>query len=193
MIPLARTHRPEAAATLLLRYFRTVLVQAHYDNYTPIRFRADLVKDDRVFFGKTASQIKRWHERGGCLVSWRRVDGKEGENDALLFAECPKSFEGVYAATGFTAQLAVIYVPPTWRPHEATIAQRHKDAHPAKHLRQVKRLKILRDQLPSMPLLTQEFLDLRFSRLAPLPPKSAPESPEAAARSADTIHSTPGG
>jgi len=180
VIPIVRTHRPESAVNLLLKYHRLVLVQAHYDNYVRVRFRPDRVRDERVYFGKVPSQIKKWRERGGCLVSWRRVDAKEGAHDALVFAECPKSLEQVYAAAALTRSLAVIYMPTSWRQHEATIAKRHKDAHPSKYVRQIKRLTILRDMLETMPMLTRDYLDRRFSR-APSRMLSAPASPEAVA------------
>lgn len=182
MIPIVRTHRPESAVNLLLRRFQSVLVQAHYDNYTRIRFRADLVKDPRVFFGKVPTQIRKWHADGGCLISWRRVDGKEGESDAILFAEAPKSMEGIYAGIGLVRHLAVVYVPPTWRPHELTIRQRHADAHEAKCARQLKRLRIMRDVLDRSPLLTLDFLDRLLARQEASQPLSAPASLEGVAR-----------
>lgn len=162
-------------------------MQAHYDNYTRIRFRADMVRDERVFFGKVPSQIRKWRERGGCLVSWRRIDGKEGENDAILFAECPKSMDSLHSSIGFTAHLAVIYAPPTWRAHDATIAERFKDR-PNKMLKATRRLDIMKAVVAEAPELTLDYLTRRFSRLAPSQPSPAPESPEGAARPSDIAH-----
>lgn len=184
MIPLVRTYRPERAVNLLLKRFRCVLVQAHYDNYTRIRFQADRVRDERVFFGKVPSQVKRWHERGGCLVSWRRVDGQEGENDAIVFAECPRSLEGIYASIGLTRHLAVVTMPPTWRIHEGTVAQRYQDS-PNKLAKHTRRLTILRDMLSATPLLTRDFLDRHFSPAESSPPSPAPGLPAGAAPLSD--------
>lgn len=188
MIEIARAARPEAAANLLLRQFRHVLVQAHYDNTVRIRFRADMVTDRRVYFGKVASQIKRWQEKGGCLISWRRVDNMEGEHDAILFAECPKSLDAIHMATRRTRHLAVVWLPPTWRLHEETIAKRHKDKHPGKYVRQVRKLDLLRGILERAPLLSRDFLDRRFAppALAASRPSGAPASREAAAPAPDT-------
>lgn len=160
MIPFSTTTRAETAANRLLDHFRHVLVQAYYDNNDAqrIRFRADLVTHPRVYFGKVPSQIRQWRKTGGLLISWRRVDAKEGPHDALLFMECPKSIEGMYKGAHLTRHLAVIYVPPTWRVHEDTIIGRHKNAHPSKFQRQMKRLEIVRDYVKSLPVLTQIYL-----------------------------------
>lgn len=187
-----RCRRPETAVNRLLRYFPRVLVQAHYDNDIRVRFRADLVKDDRVFFAKVDSQIKRWQERGGCLVSWRRVDGREGEHEAIVFSECPKSLESVYTATRFTKTLAVLYQPPTWRPHEETLRRRHGE-HQSKQARALRRLAMLRDFMTAYPFLTVARLDRQYARLEPSPRSGAPASLEAEARSPDTNRSTHGG
>lgn len=186
MIPIVRTFRPESAVNILLKHVSSVIVQAHYDNYTRIRFRADLVRDDRVFFGRVPSQHRLWRARGGCLISWRRVDGKEGENDAVVFAEAPKSMEGIYAAIGFTRSIAVVYVPPTWRPHLQTIAQRFGPDRPGKYAKSLKRLQIMRDVLETAPLLTHDLLGRLLSRQEPPPPLSSPGSPAAAAPPAGT-------
>lgn len=187
MIPIARTSKPESAATLLAQTFRHVLVQMHHDNHTRIRFRADLVRDERVFFGKVASQIVRWREQGGVLISWRRVDGKEGAHDALLFAESPKSLEDIYKRSLLTRSLVVVYTPPTWRPHEETIAARTQEQHPSRGVRRLKNFRILTDTLADKPILSRPYL----SRLLRAPqassrPLFAPGSREAGARSADT-------
>lgn len=185
MIPILTTTRPEHASNLLAERFRTVLVQAHYDNYTRIRFRADLVRDPRVFFGKVRSQIVKWHEQGGVLISWRRCDEREGEHDAILFAECPKSLDMLYRSCANTRSVAVVYTPPTWRPHEETIALRHAEK-PEKALRQLKRVRMLRDVLADKPTLSRA----RLSRLLPALPgttqsSSSPGSPAGAGRSPD--------
>lgn len=192
MIPVYRCRRPETAANQLLRYFQRVLVQAHYDNDIRVRFRADFVKDDRVYFAKVESQIKRWQERGGCLISWRRVDGHEGEHEAIVFSECPKSLEAVYSATRFTAKVAVIYQPPTWRPHEETIARRHVE-HPSKQRRALRRLAMLRDFMTAYPFLSLQRLDRQYARLEPFQRSGARASPEGGARSPGTTRSTHGG
>ncbi len=187
MIPIALTDAPESSANRLLRVFRTVLVQAYYDNYLRIRFRADMVRDERVFFGKVPSQIAAWHEQGGVLISWRRVDAREGPHDAILFAECPKSLDGLYRSCQFTRAVAVVYTPPTWRPHEETIARRHGQTHPAKAARQLKRLGMLRDVLAEKPTFSRAYLvRLRRAQEAAPPPSSSPGSPADAAHAAGT-------
>ena len=183
MIPFATTVRAETAANRLLAHFNHVLVQAHYDNDDAqrIRFRADLVTHPRIYFGKVPSQIVQWRKRGGLLISWRRVDAKEGPHDALLFMECPKSIEGIYKAAHLTRHLGVIYLPPTWRVHEETIIRRHKNAHPSKFRRQMKRLEIVRDYVNSLPILTQIYIVRRLraleaksqSSFSPAPPADA--------------------
>lgn len=184
MIPLRTTRKPEAAVNLMLKYFRHVLIASHYDNNLKIRFRPDLIRDDRVFFGKVPSQIKRWREQGGCLVSWRRVDALEGEHDAILFTECPKSLDAVSRGMALTASLAVIYLPPTWKAHEDTINARQKDA-PEKRIRHLNRLKLLSSVLEDTPVLTRTFLEKRFSPLAPSRSSPVPAQPEAVAPLSD--------
>lgn len=187
MIPLARCTRPEAAANLLLGTFRNVLVQAHYDNKVRIRFRADLVDAGRVFFGKVPSQIRSWRAHGGLLISWRRVDAKEGPHDAILFAECPRSIEAIYSGAHLTRHMAVVYVPPTWRLHEDTIIGRQKNAHPWKFAKHMKQFEIMRDYVRTLPALSRPYL-LRQSRarLAAFPPSSAPALSASAAPPANT-------
>ena len=176
MIPLLRTDSPETAANLLAKNFRRVLIMCHYDNRPRIRFRADKLKDERVFFGKVPSQIKFWQERGGCLISWRRVDGLEGPHEALLFAECPKSMEGIYYASRFTSQLAVVYMPPTWIVHENTIRNRHEEKRPEKFARQMHRFDILKTIIPNLPALTPRYLEARLAR-GSFQSSSSPERP----------------
>src|SRR5229473_1864521 len=114
MIPLFRTRRMEAATNLLLAHFRQVLVRAAYDNYVRIRFRADDVNGGEVYFNRVPSQKKKWHEKGGALITWRN-DNREGPHDAIVFAECPKSFGLILQAIKQTRVLGVIYEPPSWR------------------------------------------------------------------------------
>lgn len=187
MIPILRCSSSESAANLLVQFFPRVLIQAHYDNYTRVRFRPDALRDERVFFGKVPSQIKRWHERGGCLVSWRRVDAMEGAHDAIVFAECPKSMDALYVATRLTSCLCVVWEPPTWRLHEETIAKRHREAHPSRYARQVRKLAIIRGVIEAAPTLTRDYLERRYARGSSraLP---APAPPADAATPSDTAH-----
>jgi hypothetical protein len=176
----------ESAANLLLRNFRHVLIRAAYDNYTRIRFRADDVEDPRVYFGKAnvPSQIKKWRETGGALITWRNTN-LEGPHDAILFVECPKTMSAIRGATRNTAHVGVIYIPPSWRLHDETLAYRHRDR-PVKLARAQRRMEEVK-ALELLPELTPASLrrTLRAQGVASQS-SSSPESPEAAGRSAGT-------
>lgn len=182
MIELFRTKRMEWAANLLVENYRLVLVRAAYDNYTRIRFRADDVEDSRLYFGRVPSQFRRWRETGGALITWRN-DNKEGAHDAILFVECPKSLKEMQRASVNTTALGVVYVPPTWRAHEEQIVLRHEGR---KRERQLEKLTLMRYFVEHLPELTRDRLRRLRARQERSQSSCAPESHEAAVRSADT-------
>lgn len=158
MKTLFRTDRPEWATRILLEHFKHVLVRAHYDNYTRIRFRADDVQP--LYFNKVPSQHRLWQERGGALLTWKSSD-KEGAHDAIVFAECPKDLRIIERAMKNTAFIGVVYLPPTWRPHEETIQHRHR-YRPRKLARAMRRLDAIKS-LEILPVLTKKSI-LRLLR-----------------------------
>ncbi len=180
----------EPAANLLVKHFRQVLIRASYENHTRIRFRADDLRDPRCFFNKTASQRKKWEERGGALITWRD-DNREGPHDAILYVECPKSMEHLYRAQLATRTIGVVYEPPTWAPFDALLHWRHHE-HPAKLRRQLERLEIMKGFVAQLPQFTPARLKTLL-RARPVSSRSSSFllSPEAAERSPCTTAGAP--
>ena len=158
----------ESAANVLLSHFKHVLVRAAYDNYVRIRFRADAVRNGRVYFNKVVSQHKSWRETGGALITWKNSN-LEGPCDAIVLVECPKSLDALYRAIKNTASVAVIYEPPSWRQHEQQIAKRHKEKHPRKSARQLERLVMIQDFVQRLPEFTKRRLRRSLPALAERP------------------------
>ncbi len=175
----------EWSANVLLEHFRMVLVRAAYDNYVRIRFRADDIEDQRLYFGKVPSQFSKWRENGGALLTWRN-DNKEDAHDAILFVECPKSLKALERASVNTRLVGVIYEPPTWRLHEQQIIKRHPHG-TRKRDRQLEKLSLMRYFVEHLPELTRVRLRLLCARRGWSLSSSSHESPAVAARSADTI------
>lgn len=177
----------EREANRLVAQFRHVLVRAVYDNYVRIRFRADAMRDPRLFFNKVPSQHKRWLERGGALITWRNTN-KEGPHDAIILVECPRSVEALFKACAATRTVGVIYEPPSWRHHEATIMKRH-GKRPAKLRRHLRRLEVMRSFVSQLPVFTPGRLQtLLRARAAASRSSSSPESLGASAPTSDTRH-----
>ncbi len=173
----------ESAANLLLRHFRHVLIRAAYDNYTRIRFRADDVEDERVYFAKVESQIKKWRDNGGALITWKNTN-QEGPHDAILFVECPKTMWAIHRATRNTAHVGVIYIPPSWRLHDETLAYRHR-SRPVKLARAQRRMEQVK-ALELLPEITAASLRRTLRAQGLSQSSCAPESPAGAERSAGT-------
>jgi hypothetical protein len=173
----------EWAANVLLEQFRMVLIRAAYDNYVRIRFRADDVKDKRLYFGKVPSQFRKWREKGGALITWKN-NNREGEHDAIVFVECPKSLKELERASVNTKSVGVIYAPPTWRMHEQQIIKRHPHGS-RKRARQLEKLSLMRYFVEHLPELTRPRLRSLCARLerARSWSSSSPGSPGGAARS----------
>lgn len=171
----------ERSANLLIEHYRTVLIRAAYDNYTRIRFRADDVDDSRLYFGRVPSQFKRWGETGGALITWRN-DNREGAHDAILFVECPKSIRMLHRATASTRNVGVVYVPPTWTPHEDQIKKRHPDGS-RKRARQLEGLALVRYFVEHLPELTRRRLLRLRARQESSQSSSSLELPATEARS----------
>lgn len=176
----------EQATNILLLNFRHVLVRAAYDNDVRIRFRADKVRDDRVFFNKVPSQHARWREKGGALVTWRNSN-LEGPCDALLFAECPKWLEGMFTACRNVSTVAVIYQPPTWRLHEECIRQRAAGKE-NQFRKRTRRWEVMRYFVERLPWLTAGTCQTLLRSRGLSRPSPAPAPGEAAGRSPDTTY-----
>jgi len=174
----------EWAADVLLEHFREVLIWCAYDNYVRIRFRADDLKDERLYFGRVPSQFSRWRKTGGALITWRN-DNKEGAHDAIVFAECPKSLRALEKATVNTRSIGVIYQPPSWRNHEQQIIKRHPLGS-RKRARQLEKLSLMRYFVEHLPELTRHRLRRLCARRGWSLSSSSRGLPAAAARSADT-------
>lgn len=177
----------EWAANVLVELCGKVLVRAAYEvsDKMRIRFRADRLEDPRCFFNKVPSQRKRWHDRGGALITWRNRND-EGPHAAILFVECPKSMEQIYRATLTTSTVGVIYEPPTWRPLEETLSKRH-DGKPAKLNRQMERLRIVQAYVEALPEFSrQRLVRLLLAREEASRSSSAPESLAIEERSSGT-------
>lgn len=185
MIRLFRTYGMEAAANLLLKESLTVAVRATYRNYIPsmdrrVRFRADDIKDPRVFFGKVPSQVDLWQQRGGLLVWWNeRV--LETPHDVMLFAECPYGLEVITRQTVHTRHAAIVYLPPTMAAFEAVYSIRYAPL-PNKLKRMREKLAIVHGVLEQCPAITP-FLARRLRAPAPSQSSSVPVLRESEARS----------
>lgn len=140
----------EWAANLLVKNYRHVLIRASYMNHTRIRFRADNLVDERVFFNKVPSQHAAWVEQGGALISWK-FRGETHPHEAIVFVECPKFTWMLREGMAATQKICVIYEPPTWKAHEQQIVRACEKHHPGRlkrQLRQFKDMQLLISQLP---------------------------------------------
>lgn len=127
---ILRATKLEAAATLLAKHYPRVLVRATHSLKNPIRLRADKVKGARIYFARPRSrdsQIARWQEHGGILIS-TLFDYQEGPHDALLLVECPMSLAALSAPLKDTGTVAAIYRSPSWRAHADEIKHRYPPA-----------------------------------------------------------------
>lgn len=188
MIPFYRTPSAEDAANVLLRHFRHVRIDCTYMNVTRgldkrVRFKPDLIKDERVFFAKVPSQIKLWQERGGALICWTWRN--DIQCDAIVWAEAPKRMEALPAATGVVRTAGVIHEPLSWNAYEEIISVRHAE-HPSKRRRALRSLAIIRDYVAGLPILTSQAMQRLLARQAASQSSPSPGSPAAAAHSPDT-------
>jgi hypothetical protein len=187
LIPCFRTSAPEWSANLLLKHYRSVLIRAAYANAVRIRFRADHITDERVFFDKVPSQRLAWIEQGGALISYK-YSWMQIPHDAIVFAECPKYLWMMARSFQSTRSIAVIYEPPTWRPHEVQIehAVRGK-TEGGKFLRR-ERFMLMRAFVEQLPELTAQRLEtlIRRARAAASRSSSFPSLSGAGARLPDT-------
>lgn len=186
MTPVYITSHVENAVTLLLKNVRHVQVNCVYTNFIPgtdmrVRFRADLVRDDRVFFAKVFSQVRRWKERGGVLIcwSWRY----ELQPDAVVYAECPNNMETLYKSSN-SKLITVINEPKSWIAHETIIRLRYGDR-PQKLALHLRRLAVMRHYVNERPMLTAASLRSLLDRQEQSQSSGARASHEGAARSPD--------
>lgn len=192
MLPLFRTTDMEAAARLLATHFRMVYVRASFNNVAPIRIRKDLLMPNKIYVQQGgARQIEKW-KSGGLYISYLNQE-IEVEHDAILFTECPRDVDLFDRACQATRSLAVVYQPPTWRPHDDTLKIRLA-GRPARFQRtnfdRLERMKML---LEAAPLFTpSEAQRLRHGVLLPkVQPWCAPSPDESLARVRDTTAKAP--
>jgi hypothetical protein len=112
----------EWSANLLIKHYRHVVIRQAFMNKTRIRFRADFVVDERLFFNKVPSQWEKWKNQGGGLISYK-FPPEPFPHEAILFVECPKFIWMMRRAIVNTKDIVVLYEPPTWKPHEEQIAR----------------------------------------------------------------------
>lgn len=126
------TDNMEAALQALALIFPHVVLRRVYqnENYIPLRLRK--VTGVEWFFYSPAYpdasqlQIERWREGRGILVNTHETTSvyrSIGSHEALLLAECPISLYRIEADSRDTTRCTVIYRPPNWHQHEATLAR----------------------------------------------------------------------
>lgn len=182
MIPVYKTFHVEGAVNLLIKHVRHVQVNCIYQNFVPgrdmrVRFRADLIRDERVFFGKVSSQIDRWKERGGVLICW--TWNYAISPDAVVYAECPTRMVQLWRSIN-AKSLAVVYRPRSWNPHETILRLRHQEKY-EKQRRLLSELGAIKDYVEERRELTAENLRSLLARQerSRSSSLSAPESPAA--------------
>lgn len=194
MIPLYRTTQPERAVNALVKRLERVLVQQHpeFNDRLRIRFRADLVKGADVYFDWVPSQLLRWQQRGGVLITGSH--NKEfGPHEAIVWSECPTRTPLLLRGIKYTTTVGVIRQRPDvlWKGYEEAIRTRRTHYSITKQLQRIVRLYEMRafvDQLPSFS--PQGLARLLRARQAESPPSAALESHAGAAHSPHTICST---
>ncbi len=189
MIPVYRTRHPENAVTALLDSGLKVLVNCVYENYERghdmrVRFRADLVRDERIFFAKVYSQQRRWKERGGAIIAWTWAHSLAHYADAIVYQECPKSMEMLWKSAE-AGVLAVVYQPPSWIAYE-TILRERKAGKPKKLSIALTKWATVRDYVDGCPRLTSQSLGRLLARMERARSSPSRGSPAGAVRSPDT-------
>ena len=158
MIPLYRTTRPEIAVNWLVKHFERVLVQQHpeFNDRLRIRFRADMVKGADVYFDRVPSQLIRWQERGGVLITGLRADPVKkvfGKHDAIVWSECPTRLKLLYRDLKDVTTVGVIRQRPDvlWKGYEEAIRTRRPDYPITKQLQRIKLLYQMRAFVDALP------------------------------------------
>ena len=187
MIQFFRTSTMEWAANLLVKHYRHVVIRQAFVNRTRIRFRADWLTDERVFFNKVPSQWESWKEQGGALISYKFY-AETHPHEALLFVEAPKFMWMMRNAIAATKEVVVIYEPPTWKAHEEQIRLKYstKPSRERRHLRDLESMKLFVQQLPELTAQRLETV-IRRARQAGSRLSSAPALSGVGARLPD-IH-----
>ena len=184
MIPVYRTQKPEKSINMLAKHFGKVLV---YNHFTISKERRRVIADKlrpRPYFGRVETQIGLWHKNGGILISSRNQwDRTVGENDAIYFAECPRSIEMMDTIALETNYLCVVYQPLSWEPHFRMVERICREK-PIRELHRARnRMCRMIELLESRPKFTLRrcFLPTEplFHAEVQLQPSSAPELSEA--------------
>lgn len=198
MIPLFQTTEPERAVNVLVRHFERVLVQQHpeFHDSMRIRFRADLVKGADVYFDRTPSQLLRWQQRGGVLITGSRPDPVRkifGPHDAIVFSECPTRTALMIRYLIDTTTVGVIRQRPDilWTRYEEAIRTRRTHYPITKQLQRIVRLYEMRAFVDGLPKFSPQALArLLYARREASPPSVVPVSHVGAEHSPHTTCST---
>lgn len=188
-----QTREPERSANWLLQRFTHVMVWCHpeFAHSLSIRFRGDMLKGDHVYFDRVKSQVERWKETGGSLITWSREDPPYkvfGRFDAIVIQECPTRATSLHTIIKNVDRVCVIYNRPNWDKFEEAIRVRRAYS-PGKMVRRMDELRFMQQLVGGLPVFSRENLD-RIPRAPEAESQllSAPESPEAEARSPDTTY-----
>lgn len=192
MIPLYRSSKMEPTVNLLAKHFRQVVVDAAYYAIPRVRFRADMLNADHIYFDKTKSQVSAWQSTGGVLMRFERKT-VTGPYDAVFYSECPRSIEFLDRYSQDARWMAVIYSPPTWRGHFDGVEVRMKDKPERKKRASMDAIERVRQLLESSPPFTSDSLArLLLARQGQIvPPSSAPVLLSTAERVAGTTAKAP--
>lgn len=127
MIDFRRTSQMEPTALLLDKRFDRVMIRAACAMEPAIRLRWKMLSGIRPFLLRNGAEfdgeITRWQEQDGTLINNRQYTRGEAvlRHDATLLCECPMAWDGVEAASRDAAKLCVVYRPPSWKTHEASL------------------------------------------------------------------------
>ncbi len=190
MTTLYKTSSMEDAANLLAEHFSHVLVHAAYRMKPPIRFRADLCIDHRIFFLRfkgAERQQEAWVKNGGIAVDW---SSKLNPflHDAIVFTECPVTINALKWWSSHTNTVSVVYQPPTWRLHEEYLEFRSRGWGKMTKERKWAGFHAVKEAVETAPVLTPSSLDplLRAQREAQAQRLCVRVLPADEAHSADT-------
>jgi hypothetical protein len=128
-VPVYVTETPEKAANLLAKNYDRVLVRMVYSMQPYIRFRPKML-NDKAYVVRHNIGDPSGFERGVCLW-YRAIEGNGPPPipiNAMLFAECPRSMKELKSLAANVSHEIVIYQPPTWEAHTATITRRSSPA-----------------------------------------------------------------
>lgn len=137
-----------------------------------------------VFFARVPSQIKTWHEKGGCIVSWnRQID--VGPHDAMILVQAPRMVRLLYRDLQQTRHLAIIARRYRWEPFIEKIRKRKIGKHPAEMKHALEEIHMMRRFVEDLPVFTPSCLPLIPPFLESSQSSCAPAQPAVEARVVD--------